>query len=221
MPEQPAILLLGFGDEMKTNVAVRTSTRSTSVSELNELVAKRERPELDEPAGESGGLIIETEHDMPALEALLQSHKVKTAVILADRADDTSTGQTHTLPRTWKERIEAEFRAAVAAAHGNAEVDERLWFLSALPEDDLDAVVSQALAVLAGSTLTERSWERFLEAQGRRVFSERPHNALAPLDGPQPIDEEYEHPPLFTLADLGMTFTEGAIGGPPPLADRS
>jgi hypothetical protein len=218
MTELPTTLVLGFGDDMKTNIAVRTSTRSTSVLEFNEMLAKRAR-EVDEPARESGGLIIETEHEMPALEALLESHQVKTAVIVTDHGAGDSAGAAPLLPRTWKERVEADFHAAVASVQGNAEVDERLWFLSALPEDELEDFVLQAAHVLSSSTLTQRSWERFLEARGRRLFAEQPHASLEPLEANGEPDHDQDRPPLFSMADLGLTFSEGAMGGPPPLTD--
>jgi hypothetical protein len=199
--------LLSLDDD--TTVAVRAgSTTSTPASELDQVGAPGEtRP---------GGRIIDTEHDMPALEALLEAHRVKTAVIVVDSSSEMPTVAAPDPSRDWRQRAGFQLdRAASAAASGDY-VDEELAFVVMLDDEPLTQFVAHARLVLDRPTTNEQSWELFLRRASRAVELGFGHE---PLETPvaEAGDVEPDVSPLFDLSDLSVSFSRGAIGAPRPL----
>ena len=191
-----------------TTVGVRVgSTISTRASDLEQVGASVET--------RLGGRIIDTEHDMPALEALLEAHRVKTAVIVGDSSSQTPVAAME-LSRDWRQRAALQLDRAVDASASAGDVDEALAFTVMLVDDRLTQFVAHARRVLSRSTTSELGWERFLQKASRaaeRDFGHQPLEALA-MDA---HDDGRNVSPLFELSDLKVSFSRGAIGAPRPL----
>ena len=208
---EPLIAILGLNDN--TNVGVRRSSSTTESA----------APGGETRASASGpGRVIETEHDMPALEALLEAHKVKTAILISSEPATDRDGVTTSLPLPsgWRQRARLQIDRALSELDGNAAIDDEFAFLAVLDGEALDSFLAEASMVLDRVVTTESKWERFLASVGRQAYQGFGHTSLAPLD--QDLDEsDGREEPLYGLDDLGVSFERGAFGSPRPLVERN
>jgi hypothetical protein len=172
----------------------------------------------------TGGVIFLNEEDMPSLQELMARGEIKSAVVIESAAPVVDESLVRLPHADWRIEAGRRLRFNAEIADQTDVMDEDYVFLSALPDDDLDDVLSRAEALLGDRTTTEATWDAFLDREAERASTTAAHDPI-----PLPKDERQgkrrvEEPswrPLISLESLGVEFTRGAVGGPRPLGERT